>query len=383
MPETKVKIYNHIAPWFSSLEREMVKHIPQWWNWKSIPESLPSKRLEQIRRTWGRTTLYWRLDWKTPSYTISTYFSRMWNWSFIHPTSDRLLSLREWARLQSFPDNYVFYWPKTSIYKQIWNAVPVLLARFLAEKLKNHISSNKIIDLFAWAWWMSVWFEMEGFESIAALEIDKNFMLTYKNNHPKSFCLEEDITLDNTKKKLTDYIGKNKVWLIVWWPPCQWFSLAWFRDKKDKRNQLYKDYLDVVKLIQPEWFVIENVPWILSMSGWKVNEDILKRIKKLWYYCNGPVKLNAHEYWVPQRRTRVFYIATKKRIDPIDFTPLYWPNSIKKKEYVTVYDAIHNLPKIMAWQWQNITEHKLEKETDFDKLMAWKISFSKFYSLCE
>ena len=122
-------LYNHIAPKFSELEKQMVVHIPPGGNWSNIPESVPSKRLEQIRRNGGgRTTYYGRLRWEKPSYTISTYFNRIGNGCHIHPEQDRLISIREAARLQSFPDNYRFTGSKGAIHKQIGNAVPPLLA---------------------------------------------------------------------------------------------------------------------------------------------------------------------------------------------------------------------------------------------------------------
>ncbi|NQU87409.1 MAG: DNA cytosine methyltransferase, partial [Mariniphaga sp.] len=107
-----MKIYNHIAPKFSELERDMVKNIPPGGNWQNIPESVPSKRLEQIRKSGGRTTYYGRLRNDKPSYTISTYFNRIGNGCHIHPEQERLISIREGARLQSFKDSFIFYGSK-------------------------------------------------------------------------------------------------------------------------------------------------------------------------------------------------------------------------------------------------------------------------------
>src|SRR3989339_681857 len=101
-------LYNHVTYSLSSLDLKMVESIPQGGNWKNIPLHIPSKRLERIRTTGGRTTLYGRLKWDKPSYTISTYFNRPGNGSYIHPVENRVLSAREAARIQSFPDNYIF-----------------------------------------------------------------------------------------------------------------------------------------------------------------------------------------------------------------------------------------------------------------------------------
>ena len=107
------KIYNHIAPGLSKLEWSMAQHIKPGGNWQDIPENIPSKRLEQIRRSGGRTTYYGRLLNDKPAYTITTYFNRLGNSSNLHPDQQRMISIREGARLQSFKDGYIFYGPKT------------------------------------------------------------------------------------------------------------------------------------------------------------------------------------------------------------------------------------------------------------------------------
>ena len=91
----------------------MVVAIPSGGNWKNIPLDVPSKRVEGIRLSGGRTTYYGRLRWDYPAYTIATYFNRPGNGCNIHPDDasanipqHRLISFREAARIQSFPDNF-------------------------------------------------------------------------------------------------------------------------------------------------------------------------------------------------------------------------------------------------------------------------------------
>src|SRR5690606_3549664 len=115
-------------------------------NWQNIPDNIPSKRLEQIRRSGGRTTYYGRLKYDQPAFTITTYFNRLGNSSNLHPEQQRMISIREGARLQSFMDNFVFYGSKASQYKQIGNAVPPLLAKAVAETIKPYIENKSFID---------------------------------------------------------------------------------------------------------------------------------------------------------------------------------------------------------------------------------------------
>ena len=156
-----MNLYNHIAPGLSKLEWEMAKHIPAGGNWKNIPEHIPSQRLEQIRKSGGRTTYYGRLVWDKPAYTITTYFNRLGNSSNLHPEQQRMISTREGARLQSFPDKFIFHGTKSSQYKQIGNAVPPLLARAVAETIEPHLENRTFIDLFAGAGGMSEGFRMK------------------------------------------------------------------------------------------------------------------------------------------------------------------------------------------------------------------------------
>src|SRR3989338_8361711 len=96
-------IHNHQTNKLSDLDFRMVKSVPPGGNWQNIPTHIPSKRLEQIRVSGGRTTYYGRLRYENPSYTISTFFNRPGNGCYIHPEDGsygqnpqhRLISFRE------------------------------------------------------------------------------------------------------------------------------------------------------------------------------------------------------------------------------------------------------------------------------------------------
>ena len=141
----------------------MVKSVPAGGNWQNIPSNIPSKRLEQIRRSGGRTTLYGRLSLNKPSYTITTYFNRPGNGTYIHPIHNRVISAREAARFQSFPDNYVFGGSKASLCKQIGNAVPPLLAFAIARQTKKKTKTKNLLDLFCGAGGLSLGLTKAGF----------------------------------------------------------------------------------------------------------------------------------------------------------------------------------------------------------------------------
>ena len=86
-----------------------------------------------VKRT--QNTIYLRLSYDQPSGTVINVRKSMW----IHPTLDRAISIREAARLQTFPDSFVFYGSKDKQYQQVGNAVPPIMAKAIANKLAQQL----------------------------------------------------------------------------------------------------------------------------------------------------------------------------------------------------------------------------------------------------
>lgn len=170
-----------------------------------------------------------------------------------------------------------------------------------------------VVDLFAGAGGLSEGFKLAGFNILAANEKEKDFTKTYELNHSKSKIFTGDIR-EISVKKFKDECGIDgkKVDVIIGGPPCQGFSLAGRRDQNDPRNSLFMEYVRFVKDLKPKFFVMENVPGLLSMktiSGKKVSEIIEKEFERIGYKIRVK-KLVAADYGVPQIRKRVIFIGT-------------------------------------------------------------------------
>lgn len=125
-------LYNHQATNHSDLALYKLSLIPPEGNKNDLPDEL--KGNQKFNTTWGR------LRWKEVSPTIDTRFDTPSNGRNSHPILNRAITPREAARLQSFPDDFVFYGSKTEICKQIGNAVPPKLAFAIANAIKNKLS---------------------------------------------------------------------------------------------------------------------------------------------------------------------------------------------------------------------------------------------------
>lgn len=125
-------IENHIKTKHSKIAVERMSKISNGENYTSLQENIKSVH----------SGSYGRLCWEEQAPTITTRFDTPAGGRFIHPTENRTLTPREAARIQSFPDDFVFTGNKTSICKQIGNAVPPKISYFLAKLVRNIIETE-------------------------------------------------------------------------------------------------------------------------------------------------------------------------------------------------------------------------------------------------
>ena len=136
-------VTEHFLPRMSALDAYIVKHVKPGGNYMDIPADVNSARIRRLQRDGGHTTCYGRMLPDEPSYTINTYFNRPNVGCNIHYSADRLITVREALRLQSFPDDYVV----VSSSKQgrnliVGNAVPPMLAAAIARALRPYVEGT-------------------------------------------------------------------------------------------------------------------------------------------------------------------------------------------------------------------------------------------------
>jgi DNA (cytosine-5-)-methyltransferase len=129
------QVFNHEVRYPADIVQERIAKVPQGGNWKDIPVEMFANA-----RSNRHSSAYKRLNEKDFSVTIDTGNSHS---NYFHPLYNRIPSVREAARLQSFRDEFVFLGGRTAQYRQVGNAVPPLLARAIAQQLKENLENVK------------------------------------------------------------------------------------------------------------------------------------------------------------------------------------------------------------------------------------------------
>ncbi|WP_406615290.1 DNA cytosine methyltransferase [Mycoplasmopsis hyopharyngis] len=217
----------------------------------------------------------------------------------------------------------------------------------------------KMVDLFAGAGGLTLGFVQNDFKILDTIEFWKPAVETYNYNFSTNIE-PKDITNNEIRNELeTKY--KNKTNLVIGGFPCQGYSMAGKRNPDDDRNQLYKYTIDVIKRLEPEVFVLENVKGILSFKekdGQLVIDKIINILKEANYYAKY-ILVDSSKFGVPQKRERVIFIGSKDK-EKVD---LAIDQISKHNEKIkTVRDAISHLENIT--NESDIPNHIFSKHTD-------------------
>ncbi|WP_404439151.1 DNA cytosine methyltransferase [Stutzerimonas chloritidismutans] len=224
--------------------------------------------------------------------------------------------------------------------------------------------SINTVDLFCGAGGFTEGFRKAGgYETVFAIDFDKQAVDTFNYNHSASSAYCRDIA-SVSREEIVEMTKAKHVDVVIGGPPCQGFSLAGLRLPDDPKNQLFKEYVRFIRILQPEIFVFENVSGIMSMQGGLALEAICNEFSREGYELSYQI-LNSADYGVPQARPRFIMIGSRsgKRI-PMP-TPTH-TNKIdaeldlfheKRASHITVKDAFSSLPILEQSQGAEVSEN--------------------------
>ncbi len=229
----------------------------------------------------------------------------------------------------------------------------------------------KAVDLFSGCGGVSCGLSRAGFTVKAAVEIEKDAAATYLNYPPLAnvAVLEKDICQVSGKELLkAAKIRRNEIYLLAGCPPCQNFSMQNPKNKnksEEERKKLLFEFLRIIEEVYPPFILMENVPGITTEFNSNILNEFIRRLENVngdaskQYFVLKDV-LNAADFGVPQSRKRFVLHAVRAdiytRLQAFDCTfqlpqpthHKYGANGLKN--WVTVKEAIGDLPKISAGQ---------------------------------
>ena len=235
----------------------------------------------------------------------------------------------------------------------------------------------KILDTFAGAGGFSLGFDLTGhYEIIGAIEFDQWAADTFQYNHPKATTLVGDIQKFDKNFLLDKFQDRPDI--ILGGPPCQGYSIANKNagDATDPRNSLFKEFIRLGEVFDPEVMIMENVPNLMkakTSSNDLVIDIIVKELENLGYNVYHTI-LNATDFGVPQIRRRLVVIASKQKLENPFPEPTHaietnsyslFGNDLKRTP--TLWEAISDLPQTEACQGSEIMDYPTSPKNEFQK----------------
>ena len=359
---------NHLTLNHSDIVIRRYKLIPEGGRMPP-PSELP---MEIRRKNFGNT--YKRLHRDRPSLTLVPG-----NNAFpVHPTLHRSLTPREAARLQTFPDSFVFAGNRSVQCKLVGNAVPVDLAVAVGGSIRDHLRSRKAlqhklvvsqveptqadskhgagltaVSFFTGIGGLTLGFVNAGFKILSSYDLKSSVAKNMALNFPSIPHHKADIS-ELTSHAVQTQINNTPIDVVFGGSPCQGFSIFGrrrfvntedHRADQDKRNELAIHFVKVVTNLRPRVFMMENVKGILSTQrGMSTYVAVIEQLlRKAGYDCDWRL-VNCADFGVPQRRERFVLVAWAKNLE------FRWPDQKYfaepkswQRPHVTVADVITDL----------------------------------------
>lgn len=218
-----------------------------------------------------------------------------------------------------------------------------------------------VADLFAGVGGLSQGFLQAGFNISLAIEFDSSIANAYKLNHKSTDVYNEDICQINFQKL---HFVHPHIDVVIGGPPCQGFSQKGKRLKlDDPRNFLFQRFVDFVREFKPKYFVLENVPNIITTAEGFFKNQIVSAFENLGYSVSCGV-LCALDFGIPQDRKRAVFIGV------LDGIPINLPSPTGRK--CNIVDAIYDLPFLSSGEGTEIASYDKAPFSEYQKLLRGK-----------
>lgn len=309
-----------------------------------------------------------RLDFDKPSNVIPKSTALGGYCYLFHPIENRGITLEEIKRLHSFSDSFIFTDFQNS-QNCIGNSVPPLFLRAIALQIKyklfvgdplttypksmtypeilesawqDHLApcvsdAPTVVSLFAGGGGSSLGYSMAGYKELLAVEWDNNAVETFKLNFSDVPVYHGDIAKLSVEEcmNLAGLSRSGELDLLDGSPPCQGVSTAGKRLLDDPRNQLFREYVRLLRGLKPKVFVMENVSGLVKGKMKLIFAEIMRELKASGYQVKCRL-MNAMYFYVPQSRERLIFIGTR---GDLEMEPRY-PKV--ESEPIKIRDALLN-----------------------------------------
>lgn len=188
-----------------------------------------------------------------------------------------------------------------------------------------------VISTFAGGGGSSLGYSMAGYRELLAVEWDDNAVATFRRNFPHVPVYHGDIKRLSVEQVLaTTRLEPGELDVLDGSPPCQGFSMVGKRQLDDPRNQLFIEYVRLLRGLQPKVFVMENVAGMVRGHMRLLFAEIMRELKACGYRVKTRL-LDAMWFGVPQRRKRLFFVGVREDLglEPVHPKPEYMPVVVK------------------------------------------------------
>lgn len=204
--------------------------------------------------------------------------------------------------------------------------------------MKTPTKSYTFVDLFSGCGGLSHGLEMAGHKCLLGVDADKEAIASFAANHHHANVYLGDIK-KLSEKKLNELLKGQKVDMVVGGPPCQGFSTVGRGEVEDTRNQLFKEFVRIVKVTKPKVILFENVTGLVAKKNQMILRQIFQYFERLGYNMDARI-LSAEEFGVPEKRRRTIIMGVK---DGECLFPTVTHGARAGQKPRTVADAFKNL----------------------------------------